>query len=58
MPERHVEILTDAEIRAMIKLASPRDALIVQLLAESGIRLGELGRRFYPSEVPRCLQIL
>jgi integrase/recombinase XerC len=42
LPERHVEILTDAEIRAMIKAANPRDALIVQLLAESGIRVGEL----------------
>ena len=42
LPEREVEVLTDAEIRAMLKLAPARDALVVQLLAESGIRVGEL----------------
>jgi integrase len=42
VPERHVEILTDAEIRAMMKAAAPRDALMIQLMAESGIRVGEL----------------
>ena len=42
LPERHVEILTDAEIKAMMKLAGPRDALMIQLMAESGIRVGEL----------------
>lgn len=35
-------MLTDAEVKAMIRKASGRDALIVQLLAESGIRVGEL----------------
>ncbi|MBO0835847.1 MAG: tyrosine-type recombinase/integrase [Actinobacteria bacterium] len=42
LPERQVEILTDAEIRAMMKLAAPRDALMIQLMAESGIRVSEL----------------
>jgi integrase len=42
LPERRVEILTDAEVRAMMKLAAPRDALMIQLMAESGIRVGEL----------------
>lgn len=42
LPKREVEVLTDAEIKAMIRKASGRDALIVQLLAESGIRVSEL----------------
>ncbi|HZU15335.1 MAG TPA: tyrosine-type recombinase/integrase [Candidatus Dormibacteraeota bacterium] len=42
LPEREVEILTDAEVRTMVELARPRDALIVQLLAQSGIRVSEL----------------
>jgi integrase/recombinase XerC len=42
LPKREVELLTDAEVKAMIRKASGRDALIVQLLAESGIRVGEL----------------
>lgn len=42
LPEREVEVLTDAEVKAMMKRASGRDALVVQLLAESGIRVGEL----------------
>src|SRR5205823_14884420 len=42
LPERQVEILTDAEVKAMMKLAGPRDALMIQLMAESGIRVGEL----------------
>jgi integrase len=44
LPLREVEILTDAEVRAMLKAASPRDALIIQTLADSGIRLGEMVR--------------
>jgi integrase len=42
LPQRQVEVLTDAEIKAMMKAAGPRNALILQLLAESGIRVGEL----------------
>jgi integrase len=42
VPVREVEILTDAEIKALIKQAGPRDALILQTLAEAGLRVGEL----------------
>jgi integrase/recombinase XerC len=42
LPSRWVNILTDAEIKAMIKICGPRDALIIRTFAESGIRAGEL----------------
>lgn len=42
VPRRDVEVLTDEEIKAMVRLASLRDKLIVELLAQSGIRASEL----------------
>jgi integrase len=42
VPVREVEILTDAEVKALIKQAGTRDALILQTLAEAGLRVGEL----------------
>jgi integrase/recombinase XerD len=41
-PQRLVETLTGDEIRAMERIANDRDALIVRLLADTGIRAGEL----------------
>jgi site-specific recombinase XerD len=41
-PQRLVETLTSEEIRAMERIANDRDALIVRLLADTGIRAGEI----------------
>jgi integrase/recombinase XerD len=41
-PQRMVDTLTREEITAMEKVANERDALIVRLLADAGLRAGEL----------------
>jgi integrase/recombinase XerD len=41
-PQRIVETLTRDEIATMEKVGNERDALIVRLLADTGIRAGEL----------------
>ncbi len=41
-PQRIVETLTREEIAAMEKVGNERDALIIRLLADTGIRAGEL----------------
>jgi integrase len=41
-PQKHVDTLTDEEIRSLERIANDRDALIVRLLADTGIRAGEL----------------
>lgn len=42
LPERELEVLSKQEVDAMLKLATTRDRLIVQLLYDSGIRASEL----------------
>ena len=41
-PQKLVETLTSEEIRSMERIANDRDALIVRLLADTGIRAGEI----------------
>src|SRR5262249_54530882 len=43
-PQKIVETLTRDEIMAMEKAGNERDALIVRLLADTGIRAGELAQ--------------
>ena len=42
LAEHDVEVLTDAEVKALVKAAGPRDALLIQTLADSGVRVSEL----------------